>query len=185
MPGTPTAPIPGLELIGYGYDVFTSPYCDESKGKGDGGDPLLSGLDCGAGNNHAVSVLGGTFLCPNTIRVLSEQPTDDDYTIFADTVEQFTNQLTVKAGVSADVCGFSASVDSSYQSSTESYQEDVYAEHGHVYSGVTVQLPLSADALRSRLTPGVKHDLDRIGAPDGGSLRWTSLPNTALIWLQA
>jgi len=152
MPDTPTAPIPGLNLIGYGYDAFTSPYCDEDKRKGDkNGDPLLSGLDCGAGNNYTVSVLEGTFLCPNAIRVLGEQPKDDDYTIFADTVEQFTNQLTVKAGVSADICGFSGSVDSSYQSSTESYQEDVYAEHGHVYSGVTVQLPLSADELRSRL----------------------------------
>jgi hypothetical protein len=155
--------IPGITMLGYGYDVFASAYCDEDVRKGDdNGDSLLSGLDLAGGSSSIVTVLQHEYRCPNLFKVLSEQPKNDDYTIFATTVEEYTSQLTVKAQVGADIGGFSGSVSSSYTSSMSSYLKNTYGEHGHVYSGITVQLPLSADQLRAHLKDHVKTDLETL-----------------------
>jgi hypothetical protein len=156
--------IPGLSMIGYGYDVFASPYCLASERKGRGGKPLLDGLSLSAKDPYEeVVALQRPFRYPKILQVSNEQPTDDDYTIFGRTVEEYNKELTVTAKVGVEVGAFSGNVQTSYSQSTKTYLENVYGEHGHIYSGIDVRLGAldSASALRSLLNPQVNIDLQK------------------------
>jgi hypothetical protein len=63
--------IPGLSMLGYGYDVFAGPYCSARACKGHGG-PLLNNLDASTGEPSEVEALGRTFRCPGMIRALTD-----------------------------------------------------------------------------------------------------------------
>jgi MAC/Perforin domain len=144
--------ITGLSMLGFGYDVFSSPYCVADECKDEGGGALLN-LGPSSKTVHA---LGRTFSYPDAVTVFGQQPTNDDYTLFGRTVEQYSRQLAVKAQVGASYGAFSGSIQSSYQETGTTYLENVYGEHGHIYSGVAVRLPSKASTLRALLKPEVK-----------------------------
>ena len=154
------ATIPGTSMLGYGYDVFADPYCSAGASKGHGGRPLLNNLDASTDDAREVEVLGRTFRCPSMIRLLTEQTRSGGYTIFGKTVEEYNNQLTVNAKVGAEFGAFSGSIETSHSQSTSTYLENIYGEHGYVYNGIELQLPLTASELRSHLKPQVKAILE-------------------------
>jgi hypothetical protein len=151
-----TRQIPGLTMLGYGYDVFQSPYCSDEACT----ERLVNGLDSDS-PSHEIQLpkWKGGFQCPSIVRVSFERAQNDDYSIFAETIEEYTSQLSVKASVSGAYGAFSGSVESSYSESTSSYQDNRYGEYGHIFSGVKIALPRTAKALRNQLKPEVKHNL--------------------------
>lgn len=160
VPASDADNIPGLTMLGYGYDVFAAPYCDADHCNGEGSEPLL---DLGAETSTEITAFGRKFRHPNRVQVLNEQPKSEDYTIFGRTAEEYNSQLNVKASLGGSYGAFSGSIEASYSGSSTSRFENVYAEHGHVYSGITVRVPHnSASTLRSYLKPAVKKRLEEL-----------------------
>jgi MAC/Perforin domain len=155
--------IPGLSMLGYGYDVFQSAYCSDEACT----ELLLTGLDPGSSSREVQlsPEWKGSFQCPSIVRVLSEQVQNDDYSLFAETVEEYTSKLSVKASVSGSYGAFSGSVEASYSESTSSYLDNQYGEYGHIFSGVKLALPHSASELRALIQASVKQKLLSM-APD-------------------
>jgi hypothetical protein len=153
---TTARPIPSLTMLGYGYDLFKSPYCSDEACT----QLLLNGLDSDS-PSHEIQLPNwhGSFQCPSIVRVLSEQVQNDNYSFFADTVEEYTSELSVKASVSGAYGAFSGSVESSYKGSTSSYLDNRYGEYGHIFSGIKLALPHTAAQLRALLNPEVKQKL--------------------------
>lgn len=158
------ARIPGRDMLGFGYDVFASEYCVASRRRGQNGQPLLNGLDLSPDVPYdEVECLDRTFRYPKqTIDVITEQPRQHDYTIYARSVEEYISQLTLKANMSGEVGAFSASVKTSYSQSRKTYLENVYAEYGRNFSAIGVRLaPSSAKGLRALLKHEVKEILEK------------------------
>ena len=108
---TTTRAIPGLSMLGYGYDLFRSSYCSDVART----QLLLNGLDPNSpGHEIQLPKWKGSFQCPSVVRVLSEQGQSHSYSVFADTSEEYTSELSVKASVSGTYGAFSGSVESSY-----------------------------------------------------------------------
>src|ERR1700730_13041930 len=72
VPASDADNIPGLTMLGYGYDVFAAPYCDADHCNGEGSEPLL---DLGAETSTEITAFGRKFRHPNRVQVLNEQPT--------------------------------------------------------------------------------------------------------------
>jgi hypothetical protein len=142
-------------MLGYGYDVFKSPYCSNQGHM----KLLLDGLDEHSPSREIqLPEYPHSFRYPKIVQVSSD-PKTDDYSIFAETIEEYTSQLSVKAGISVEFGAFSGSIDTSHSESTRTYLDSRFGEYGHIFSGFEIALPSTAAELRKLLNPDVKQDL--------------------------
>lgn len=149
-------PIVGLELLGYGYNIFTSNFCDVTQAT----ELFFPSLKCNNSTpTQTLPEFTDLFQIPTIVRCLKDQSSGQDYTIWGETSEKFTSQLTVKAGCSGSYGAFSASIDTSFDKSSSSYVDSIYCEHGHVFAGFSLQLPHSMSDLRKNLDSNIKKEL--------------------------
>lgn len=159
MSSTPL--IPGLSMLGFGYDVFASPYCVDTERKGTAGEPLVSGLT--PSDAHEVTALGRTYLCPSVVQIFDEQATGKSQTLYGSSVQDYFRQLALTANIGAGIGAFTGSVDAFFGKSSHNYTEYIYGEHSYTVKGLVIELPEPA-ALRARVPEHVRSVL--LGPPE-------------------
>jgi hypothetical protein len=158
--------IPGLTMLGYGYDVFASPYCVDTEVRAlPDGSPLLEGLSEAAlselddGDGVPVTVFDRTYSSPKLIRVLGEQASGTTRMVYGRTVEDYFQQLSVRAKLGGKFGAFTGSVEGFFQQSRREYSKYTFAELSYTARGLVIRLPGPA-VLRQHLTSWAKAVLE-------------------------
>jgi hypothetical protein len=146
---------PGMGLLGYGYDVFASPYCVQMARKGwhqdqpPGETPLIDNLNAALIQR---TILGHQYEYPAMVGVHHESPSTLSKDIYGRTVEEYLTRLTAKARIGADIAGFSGELDSF--GIKLDYRECVFGEASVVRTALSLTIP-NPTILRRYLKPQV------------------------------
>jgi len=146
----------GLDVIGFGYDVFGT-YADMSSKS------MYRLFDLGPIREEPIG--GSMYEVPEAVMLVNTSK-HEITTIEGSSLRSYSRDMAVKAGLSADAMFFSASIDSSFSSHNEGESSTYYYTYRDANIKWTISLleTHSIDKLKARLLPDVKENLNNMDA---------------------
>ena len=156
--------LPGMGLLGYGYDVF-SQYASVESGKGLAIDGLA--VDPTAPDNQTVTIGENSYSYPpSSILDISQDITKTESHEYGSSFQELTKNINASVSGSVNYGVFSASLDTEYSSSTRSSSNVEY----DLRSLCVTRLILSLQKDQYSLTESLQTELDALDCTDNSTV---------------